>query len=156
MLDRPMRAPREGGAQALSGHLAGLDGEGRPLFCPDGVSGAPTPVAIGVDAPDAAIALAADRRQRALVLVTGGPEPRWTLVALVREAVSPAAREGRPPQVVVDGETVRVEAGQRLELRCGEARILLTEDGKIVIHGTHVVSRAVGQNMIRGGSVQIN
>jgi hypothetical protein len=41
-------------------------------------------------------------------------------------------------------------------LRCGEASISLSRDGKVVIRGRHIVSHASGVNRIRGGSVELN
>ena len=49
-----------------------------------------------------------------------------------------------------------VEADGELEMRCGKASLTLREDGKIVLRGTHVVSRASAVNRIKGGAVHIN
>lgn len=59
-------------------------------------------------------------------------------------------------QILVDGESMRVEAKQRIELRCGKASIILTADGNVMIRGAYVLTRASGTNRIRGGNVQIN
>jgi len=55
-----------------------------------------------------------------------------------------------------DGERVVVTAKQELVLRCGEASITLTQDGKILLRGTYLSTHASGVNRIKGGSVQIN
>lgn len=52
-------------------------------------------------------------------------------------------------------ETI-VRARGRLTLQCGEASITLSEDGKVLIKGVDVVSRAKGSNRVKGGSVRIN
>lgn len=49
-----------------------------------------------------------------------------------------------------------IEAETQLELRCGEARILLDADGHIHLRGTYITSHASASQRIRGGSVQIN
>ena len=59
-------------------------------------------------------------------------------------------------RVTQNGHRVVVEAQTELELRCGEAVILLTEDGQIQIRGAYVTTHASASNRIRGGSVQIN
>lgn len=59
-------------------------------------------------------------------------------------------------QVSHDGRRVVIEAHTELELRCGEAVILLSEDGHIQIRGAYVTSHATASQRIRGGSVQIN
>jgi hypothetical protein len=58
--------------------------------------------------------------------------------------------------VELDGRRVELTAKETITLRCGEASITLSKDGKIVIRGSHVVSHASGVNRIRGGSVQLN
>jgi len=58
--------------------------------------------------------------------------------------------------VAADGERLIVSARNQLVLRCGRASITLTKEGKVLIHGTFVSSRASGVNRITGGAVQIN
>lgn len=58
--------------------------------------------------------------------------------------------------VVVDGRKVTIEAKEMVELRCGEASITLTQNGKIIIRGKYVLNRSSGVNRIVGGSVQVN
>lgn len=53
-------------------------------------------------------------------------------------------------------ETLTLMATKQLVLRCGQASIVLQEDGKIEIRGTDVISRASGQNAVRGASVTLN
>ncbi|BFM19635.1 DUF6484 domain-containing protein [Gilvimarinus japonicus] len=54
------------------------------------------------------------------------------------------------------GTRILIEAEQELELRCGEAVILLTADGHIQLRGGYITSHADASQRIRGGSVQIN
>jgi hypothetical protein len=49
-----------------------------------------------------------------------------------------------------------IEGRDEVVLRCGQGSITLRADGKIVIKGTQLVSRASDTNKIRGASVQIN
>lgn len=58
--------------------------------------------------------------------------------------------------VTVDGKSVVLKAERQIELRCGEASILLTAAGKILIRGTYVLSRSRGANRIKGAFVDIN
>jgi len=64
--------------------------------------------------------------------------------------------EERPREVHVDGERVVLEGRDEIVFRCGKASITLRRNGKVVIRGTYLVSRAEGTNRVRGGSVQIN
>ncbi len=59
-------------------------------------------------------------------------------------------------EIVLDGKRVTIEAQEEVVLKCGEGSITLRKDGKIIIKGTHLLSRASGPNRIKGGSVQIN
>lgn len=65
----------------------------------------------------------------------------------------------QPPAIDVradGGAALRLVAERRLELVCGKASIVLSADGKIVVKGTHLVSRSSGPNKIRGATVDIN
>jgi hypothetical protein len=53
-------------------------------------------------------------------------------------------------------EEVVIEAARQLVLKCGAASITIRGDGKVLIKGTDVVSRAQRSNRIKGGSVAIN
>ncbi|TGS65797.1 hypothetical protein EN817_26090 [Mesorhizobium sp. M3A.F.Ca.ET.174.01.1.1] len=63
-----------------------------------------------------------------------------------------------PPRVEVlrDGETVTVDARDRIELRCGLASIILEKNGRISIRGAQLNSHATGTNWIRGAAVHLN
>ena len=74
---------------------------------------------------------------------------------IVGRIVEPA-RKPAAPQVVRDGEPVRITAGERIELRCGKASMIMEKDGHITIRGTYVTSHASATNRIRGGSVNLN
>lgn len=53
-------------------------------------------------------------------------------------------------------ETIHLKAQKELILECGEAKIHLRADGKIVVLGGYIVQRSRGVHKIRGASVQIN
>ena len=65
-------------------------------------------------------------------------------------------RKSAAPVIRRDGEVVRVQAAERLELRCGKASVVMTADGRITIRGSTLVSHASASNRIRGGSVHLN
>ncbi len=141
----------------LSGHLVGIDGDGRPLFRPEGEREA-IPVAIGADLADATIVRAARHEHRALVVRTGDTPPRWLLVGLVRERVAATARDAKPGRLElrVDGERMVVAAEHDLELRCGRASITLRYDGRVEIRGTHILSASRGPNRVKGATIALN
>jgi hypothetical protein len=150
-------APRDPALQALSGHLAGVDDEGRLLFRPEG-SEQVVPVAIGLEITDGALVRAARSGRRALVLRTSDPHPRWVLAGLVRERVSAEARAAAPGElaVKVDGEVVRVEGRHQIELSCGKASLTLRADGRVVLSGVHVITKSHGAVKIKGATIALN
>ena len=79
----------------------------------------------------------------------------------VRNAIPPrlpleTQTETVAPLTCVDGDVVRVSAAASLTLRCGKASVTLTRDGKVLINGSYVETRASSTNRIQGGSVRIN
>lgn len=111
---------------------------------------------------------------RPLVAIGGAPVPARSLVpldgALVGADVAVMFEDGDPsrplvlgrllepagPEVLRDGEHVRVTAAERIELRVGKASLLMEKDGRITIRGSYVTSHASATNRVRGGSVHLN
>lgn len=58
--------------------------------------------------------------------------------------------------VSIDGKQVMLEAQEELVLSCGKSSITLKKNGKVVIKGMDLVSRAARSNKIKGASVNIN
>lgn len=70
----------------------------------------------------------------------------------VAETVTQQTRSQQP----ADDRVRTFVAKDRLEFRCGKSSIELRNDGKVLIRGTQIVSRASRTNRIKGGSVAIN
>ena len=66
-----------------------------------------------------------------------------------------ATRDSAPDDGSIE-ERVVIEGGKELVLRCGEASITLRKNGRVVIRGAYVETRARGVNRIKGGMVKIN
>lgn len=64
--------------------------------------------------------------------------------------------EGRRVDAAPTKERLVFESEREIVLRCGRSSITLTRDGKVLVKGVDVVSRASGSNKIRGASVKIN
>jgi len=58
--------------------------------------------------------------------------------------------------VIVDGKKIVFDAEKEIELRCGKSSLIMRKDGRIVIKGTHLASRASSVNKIKGAAVRIN
>lgn len=77
---------------------------------------------------------------------------RWPIIiGRIQERAAPHS-----PSFKLDGERVVLNAERDIELRCGDASILLTRAGKVLIRGNYVLTRSRGANKIKGASVDIN
>lgn len=60
------------------------------------------------------------------------------------------------PVCRMDGDRVVLQAAREIELRCGDASIVLTRAGKVLIRGNYVLTRSRGANKIKGAFIDIN
>jgi hypothetical protein len=105
-------------------------------------------------------------RQGVVLMFENGDRTRPLILGLVQEvSASPlvdAILEELPApervEATVDGKprVIEIEGEEEIVLRCGQASITLRRNGKILIRGVQVETRASGTNRIKGGSVQIN
>lgn len=124
-------------------NLCGVDEEDNLLVRMSGES-KPLPVRIGVAVDDVVLRQAAQREQQ--VLLACPPDSAPVVLALLREKLDPASRDGR----------VRIAAPEQLELRCGKASLVLKGDGRVTVRGTRIVSASSGPQKIKGASVELN
>ncbi len=92
-------------------------------------------------------------REVALTFELGDPERPMVMGALNTE-LSAAAKPS--PQAVADGERLVFSAEREIELRCGDASIILTRGGKVIIRGAYVHTQSSGLHRILGAAVKIN
>jgi hypothetical protein len=108
-----------------------------------------------------------DQREVALLFDAGDPEAPIIAGLLDPEEGDAAAEDGaeavshpRLPAMVVeadaDGRRVTLVAQDEVVLACGEASITLRRNGRVVIVGTEVESRAAGAQLIRGAQIRLN
>jgi hypothetical protein len=86
-----------------------------------------------------------------LIVFEEGDRSRPVIVGILQDRAVQASAD-----VVVDGKRVTVTADDELTLKSGKASITLGADGRIVIKGMEIVSRARGTNKVRGSTVLIN
>lgn len=73
------------------------------------------------------------------------------------ESSNPAEREsGEQTPALIEDDIVSITARRGLVIQCGKGSITITEDGRVQIEGTYLLSRSRGVNKIKGGSVKIN
>lgn len=134
---------------AVLGWVVAVDPEQGAVVDFPGNTAGPVRARLLVGVEVAALKTAADTRQPVALMFEGGDPSLPLIVGLVQP---PATSK----EVRVDGKRVVLSGEDEVELRCGEASIVLKRDGKLVIHGAYVETRAKGTNRIKGGSVQIN
>lgn len=109
--------------------------------------------AFGVEGLPARSLVALDDSQIGQDLALGfeGGNPRQPIVLGLM-----LAEPAKKVEAVVDGERLLLQAEQEIELRCGDAAIVLNADGRILLRGTYVTSHASATQRILGGSVNVN
>lgn len=110
---------------------------------------------IAIDEDTAAEAIAS---RRGVVLLFERERAHFPIImGILQEAVTLETEIPElPVETTIDGRRVVLEAADEIVLRCGNAMIVLRRNGRVVIRGTYVETRAAGTNRIKGGSVQIN
>jgi hypothetical protein len=126
----------------LVGRVQEILPDGRVAFEAPGVAASP-PARSLVDPETLAIGA-----EVALVFESGDPGRGIVVGKIFQGSESRRAR--------VDDRELVLEAEREIVLRCGKASIRLTRDGRIVLRGVNLLSRAKVTNRIKGGSVQIN
>lgn len=154
LLNAPVgRSQQDSPAGVVTGVLVGLADGGRiPLVTYPGQPGtAALPARTVVDVHGQHIG-----RQLVLMLEAGDPAKPIIMGLLREEDGWPLETPAGVVEVDVDGTRLIVGAKEQVVIRCGKASITLTKAGKVLIHGTYVITHASGVNRIKGGAVQIN
>ena len=140
------------------GRLVGVGSEGTPLVDFSGNDGGPVPARSTVTIPAESV----KSMPEVILAFPGGPTPAPVIMGVVQsQPITPIPKIGRleprlPLEVSADGRRLVLHAYSELHLVCGESSLTLRRDGKVIIRGTHLLSRAKVTNRIQGGSVQIN
>jgi hypothetical protein len=125
--------------------FAGFDGEGRFLVAlTDALHAVPALSTLGLAEADVGL--------KVVVAFQQGKVRSPVILGRLQAREAPAAVAA----LKIDGERVVLQARQQIELRCGEASIVMTRAGKILIRGNYVLSRSRGVNKLKGAFVDIN
>jgi len=134
---------------AVTGVLAGFSDSGAPL-----VDFADNKTNRPLIARATLAVTETDVGQDVLLLFEGGDLAQPIIIGRIQSAHQPEAK--KPIDIKLDGEQLIFTAEREIVLRCGKSSITLTKAGKVLIRGEYLLSRASGENRIKGGSVQIN
>jgi hypothetical protein len=98
-----------------------------------------------------------------LVVFENGDPNKPIIIALMEDPEESISLEEKleekkadPIAAVVEHNRVNIKAEDEIHLTCGESQIILRKDGKIIVKGKNILSRAKEKNKIKGGSVSIN
>lgn len=90
-----------------------------------------------------------------LMFLDGDPE-RPVVTGVLQPGDATPRKLSRARKLAIDGRELVLTADTQLTLQCGKSSITLTRDGKIVIRGADLVSRASSTHRIRGGTIALN
>ncbi len=151
LLDRVVASstPPERVEGVAVGRIDALDVDGRPTVSIDawGLTGLPARSVVNVDA---------QRLGQAVALGFESADPLRPIILGFMIAPQAPVPVPVPVEARVDGKRVVLSAEQEIELRCGEAAIILTADGQIQLRGNYITSYATATQRILGGSVNLN
>jgi hypothetical protein len=81
---------------------------------------------------------------------------RAVVIGVIQPIGLPAETPAGQVNLEADGRRLVVSADHELVLRCGQASLVLRQDGSIELKGTSILTQAEGAQRIRGGSIQLN
>jgi uncharacterized protein DUF6484 len=103
---------------------------------------------------------ALQKRSPVLLVFEQGDERKPVIVGTIKPTPKPQldspATLAHPIQFSADGQRLEINGRDEVVLRCGEASITLRRNGRVIIKGAYVETRARGTNRIKGGNVLIN
>jgi len=149
------------GTDVCVGRIVSVTRRGQALVDYPGNQGGPT------EARSVALVLATPQQSlegtAVLLVFENGDRTLPIIVGVIRDSVYPADRQeqvhmdsNERREVTIDGKKMVFDAKDEILLRCGKSSITLRKDGRIVVKGAHLVSRASGPNKIKGASIAIN
>jgi hypothetical protein len=108
------------------------------------------------------ISITLEDENRDLLLIFEKNDPRLPIiVGLIQEKPVILTKEILTDQqenidIFADGKRIVFQAKKEIELRCGKSSLIMKQDGKMVMKGTQLLSRASRVNKIKGSAVRIN
>ncbi len=94
-----------------------------------------------LDKPDQSVLLVFENGNVALPIIVGVIRERVDTLELKQDSAK---------------QKLLLESDDELTLVCGKSSITLRGDGRVIVKGAEILSRASGTNKIRGASVKIN
>lgn len=142
------------------GQIHGSDERGRVLVVYDGREPVPSRLVAGLSHDELS---GVEYRGREVLLSFDGGNPLTPIITNLMSLPLESLVEmevgddlcGQPQDAVLDGKRVHLDAEEEVILSCGAASITLKRDGRVIIKGDSIVSRARGLNHIEGGATRV-
>lgn len=90
------------------------------------------------------------------LMFEGGRSDRPIVMGLLQHPVLPVSVAGEAELRRQQDGCLLLSAREEIVLHCGQATLRLSQDGRIELRGSTVISHASGLNRVRGGSVKLN
>jgi hypothetical protein len=87
-----------------------------------------------------------------LLVFDQGDPTRPIIIGIVRDRFEKCF----PQRLKMAAKEILLEGTEEVSLRCGESSLTLRKDGKTVLKGKEVLTRASRTNRVKGATVQIN
>jgi hypothetical protein len=138
-------------ASAQRGRLVRIDAEGRPFVDFNGNPAEPVAAKLALGETEIAEIIRAGEGTEILLVFEDNDLSQPIIIGKLRHRLPSNGIE-----IYIRGRRFTVDADEEIELRCGEAKLRITREGKIIVLGNDVLSRARRRNRIKGGTVNIN
>lgn len=136
---------------ARTGHLKSIDSEGQLFVDFPGNPHGPIVAKLALGEIEIADLIESAEGTEVLLVFDNNDLCRPIIIGRVRDRVPTNGVE-----ICIRGRRFLFDSEEEIELHCGQAKLRITRDGKLIILGEDVVSRARGRNRIKGGTVKIN
>jgi len=137
------------------GRIVDWTAEGLPIVDYRHNTHGPRPARVVGDLSRASLEEVAAAQGEVLLVLADGLPPQPFLLGVIQP---PPEGPLETPRAVVerDGDRLVIEGEREVVLQCGEAKLVLRRDGKILLHGRDITARARRRHRIKGGAVLIN
>jgi hypothetical protein len=147
----PKLSERQPAAGAQRGRVVRIDSEGRLFVDFQGNPSGPVAAKLAVSEAEIAHLIDGPEGPEVLLVFENNDLAQPIIIGTVRDCLPSNGIE-----IYIRGRRFTVDADEEIELRCGEAKVRITRDGKVVVLGNDVISRARRRHRIKGGTVNIN
>ena len=141
--------------RTVIGRIVSMDDQGEIFVAYDGSGVAPKRALLSLAVSKTAVTELRRLGPKSVrvVLLLGDELPSPIIVDLV---VDPKVVESGYSVIEEKDGSLRINASREIVIACGKSSITLRSDGRVVIRGRELTSRASGSNKMRGSTISLN